>query len=144
MIDEKFRRIGVYGLCIREGNVLLAQVAPAHSAAKPWTLPGGGMEWGESPRETLEREFEEETGLRPRILHPLFVRSHVVDNAAVNRPIHNLQIVFEASASGVPRPEADGSTIDARWVPLGETDALRTVPLVRDALEQWESRDLSS
>ena len=50
MIDEKRRRIGVYGLCVHDDRVLLAQVAPEYSVAKPWTLPGGGMEWGESPR----------------------------------------------------------------------------------------------
>ena len=138
MIDEKSRRIGVYGLSVRDGHVLLAQVAPEYSAAKPWTLPGGGMEWGESARQTLRREFHEETGLTPEIRGPLFVRSRVIDVSVsvVDGPIHNLQIVFAVRADGEPRPEVGGSTVDARWMALNDIDAAPVVPLVRAALER--------
>jgi hypothetical protein len=61
----------------------------------------------------------------------------VVDNEVVNRPIHNLQIVFSTWAEGRPRPETDGSTIDARWVPLTELDTMVVVPLVSASIERW-------
>jgi 8-oxo-dGTP diphosphatase len=137
VIDERSRRIGVYGLCVQHGYVLLAQVAPEYSAVKPWTLPGGGMEWGESPRKTLLREFHEETGLDPDMGKPLFVRSRVVDNEVVGRPIHNLQIVFAVRAEGEPRPEVGGSTVDARWIPLAELDGMVVVPLVSESINRW-------
>ena len=137
MIDDKHRRIGVYGWCIGEWGVLLAQVSPAYSSSMPWTLPGGGMEWGETPRETLVREFKEETGLLPRIDEPLYVRSRVIDVEAVGRPVHNLQIVFAVEAGGEPRPEERGSTVDARWVPVDEVEDLVLVSLVRESLERW-------
>ena len=139
MIDEKDRRIGVYGWCVGERGLLLAQVSPDYSSAMPWTLPGGGMEWGEAPRQTVRREFEEETGLRPSIGDPLFVRSRLIDVEAVDRTVHNLQIVFAAHADGEPRPEQGGSTVDARWVPLDDLDDLLLVPLVRESIERWRA-----
>lgn len=49
-----------------DGSILLQQrdddVWPAGIGR--WTIPGGGREPGESPRETALREFEEETGVR--------------------------------------------------------------------------------
>ncbi len=34
----------------------------------PWQFPGGGMEYGESPEESILREVREETGLSVKIL----------------------------------------------------------------------------
>ncbi len=35
-----------------------------------WELPGGGLDWGETPEECLIREIGEEMGLVPTILDP--------------------------------------------------------------------------
>lgn len=37
-----------------------------------WTLPGGGVEMGESPLEAIVREVKEETGLEAKVLRLLF------------------------------------------------------------------------
>ena len=66
-------RVRVGGLLVREGTLLLA----AHRGLLPggatfWSPPGGGWAFGESLREGLRREFEEETGLAVqagRLLH---------------------------------------------------------------------------
>ncbi|RZK58596.1 MAG: NUDIX hydrolase [Hymenobacter sp.] len=66
-------RVRVGGLLVREGTLLLA----AHrgllaGGATFWSPPGGGWQFGESLREALRREFQEETGLvvqAGRLLH---------------------------------------------------------------------------
>lgn len=66
-------RVRVGGLLVREGTLLLA----AHrgllaGGATFWSPPGGGWVFGESLREALRREFQEETGLAVqagRLLH---------------------------------------------------------------------------
>ena len=66
--------VGVLGIAIGEdGKFLLTQ---RHQPQDPevhlkWQLPGGGMEFGETPEQTLAREMQEEIGVSVRILHSL-------------------------------------------------------------------------
>jgi 8-oxo-dGTP diphosphatase len=130
MMDRRVR-VGVYGIAVDRSHVLLTQLSRRDRDAGKWTLPGGGMEFGETPRETLIREFYEETGLTPEIGGVLDVLSYVP------RPdLHVIQMMFEVEAQGEPRViEVDGSTVDARWVPTTELAALETVLLVDHVTE---------
>lgn len=135
MIDSDRRRIGAYGLAVADGCALLVRVATPPRFAGVWTLPGGGVEWGESPVEALVREMEEETGLTPAVGSPLLVRSEVFElPEETDHPIHGLQLVYRVDVDGEPRDEVDGSTDRARWIPLAEIDVLAVVPLVTHAL----------
>ena len=53
-------RVAAYGVCVRDGRILLARWTGADGPAR-WTLPGGGMEHGEDPYDTVVREVEEPT-----------------------------------------------------------------------------------
>ena len=55
-------RLAAYAVSITDGTVLLARIARGYPGEGRWTLPGGGVEWGEHPDETLVRELHEETG----------------------------------------------------------------------------------
>ena len=84
------------------------------------------MDFGETPHETLVREFHEETGLSPSV-------GDIVDVISfLPRPgLQVIQMVFEVEARGEPQViEVDGSTVDARWVPMAELGTLETVLLV--------------
>lgn len=128
-------RIGVYGVAVHQDHLLLTQLSSRDREAGRWTLPGGGMEFGETPQETLRREFYEETGLVPEIGAVLDVRSHVP------RPeLHVIQMIFEVEAEGVPTViEVDGSTVDAGWFPTEVVPSLATVSLVDHlvAMRRW-------
>jgi ADP-ribose pyrophosphatase YjhB (NUDIX family) len=123
---EQRVRIGVYGAAVDPDRLLLTQLWSNDPDPGKWTLPGGGMEFGETPQETLEREFYEETGLTPRIGGVIDVISYVSRSQ-----IHVVQMIYEVEAEGEPRViEVEGSTVDARWIPTASIGSLPTVPLV--------------
>ncbi|NND84748.1 MAG: NUDIX domain-containing protein, partial [Acidimicrobiia bacterium] len=62
--EPSWRRAAAYVVCVQDDRILLARVnEPSTADHGSWTMPGGGMEWGETPEETAVREFAEETGL---------------------------------------------------------------------------------
>lgn len=58
----EYKHLGVYGLVIKGEEVLLIKKAVGPYKGK-LDLPGGTVNFGERPNETLIREFDEETGL---------------------------------------------------------------------------------
>lgn len=57
-----FPRIGIGVIVLRNGCVLLGERIGAHGAGT-WALPGGHLEFGETPADCARREVLEETGL---------------------------------------------------------------------------------
>jgi ADP-ribose pyrophosphatase YjhB (NUDIX family) len=122
-------RVGAYAVCLRDGAVLLARLT---GDPPRWTLPGGGLDHGEDPRDGAVREVEEETGYRVELRQLLTVESFrwlldrpdgLVDHQAIC-------IIYTAEVvGGELRHEVGGSTDVAAWV------ALEDVPdLVRNGL----------
>lgn len=56
----------VAALIGRNGKVLICQRKPEQRHPLKWEFPGGKVERGETPTEALERELEEELGIRAR------------------------------------------------------------------------------
>lgn len=121
-------RVSAYGLAIQDGQILLTQLADHCYRAGHWTLPGGGMDHGELPEQTLKREFFEETGLVACALDLFHVHAFSEDTRG---PFLGVQIVYRAQATGTPCvQEVGGSTAAVAWVPLEELGSLPRVPVL--------------
>jgi 8-oxo-dGTP diphosphatase len=59
----------VKAVIVSEGKFLILKQEVAGKAI--WDLPGGKVDWGEDPHETLKREVREETNLEIEIQEPL-------------------------------------------------------------------------
>jgi len=135
-VEAQWRRAAAYVVCRDDGDrLLLTRVSNlAQANVGKWTMPGGGMEWGEQPDETAVRELEEETGFRARIGPVLGVYSYWFDarESVRGAPGHVLGIVFEGTElEGELRTEFDeGSTDGAAWYSIGEVRGLPRDPLV--------------
>jgi 8-oxo-dGTP pyrophosphatase MutT (NUDIX family) len=62
MANRKLKRFS--GILVKCGNkFLLCKRSPDQSSPNIWSVPGGGVEYGEKPKETAIREFYEETNI---------------------------------------------------------------------------------
>lgn len=73
-----------------DGRVLLAQRPPGKPMAGLWEFPGGKVENGERPEDTLIRELREELGIvvREPCLAPLTFASHAYPDFHLLMPLY--------------------------------------------------------
>ena len=144
----KRQRVAAYAL-IRRGTdeLLLTRLAP-QVRFQGWTLPGGGVDHGEHPREALRREVLEESGLHAEPGRILDVYSHHYTGPRPDGLVedyHAVGLVFEATllpqSYGVEPHVLDvgGSTDLARWTTLEEARTLALTGSARLALTWLET-----
>jgi ADP-ribose pyrophosphatase YjhB (NUDIX family) len=128
-------RVAAYALCVEDERILLCRLAPSWwGDAGHWTLPGGGLAFGESPEAGAIRELEEETGLSGTIRELVDIRDWsgrwIHPRDGVDEAFHALQVVYRVDITGGElRDEVDGSTDMARWFTREEATALPLVDL---------------
>jgi 8-oxo-dGTP diphosphatase len=132
-------RLGGYALCTDEaGRILLARLSVLEVDVGAWTLPGGGVEFGEHPDRAVLRELEEETGYRGEIASVAGIFSHVYrqSRAAEGRDLHFLGILYHVRiVGGDLRDEVGGTTDAARWIARDELADIRLVEIARFGVE---------
>ncbi|MFI6944374.1 NUDIX hydrolase [Streptomyces sp. NPDC050418] len=140
---HKELRVAAYAVCVRDGQLLLARWV-AGDGSKRWTLPGGGMEHGEDPYDTVIREAEEETGYTVRpvtLLGVDSIRRRYPRKLGTFADFHGLRLVYEGEITGgTLRNETDGSTDMASWHPLDAVPRLPRVGLVDVGIGLWRER----
>lgn len=123
------QRIAVYGV-VRddEDRLLLARAAPMLTLRGRWFLPGGGVDHGEGPEDSLRREIAEESGLTivPGALLDVLSDVRTLPDGT---SLHTVRLIYDVSSwHGTLRPEVDGTTDDVAWFTL---DQARQLPLAR-------------
>lgn len=138
----RLSRVAAYALCTRGDTVLLCRIAQGATASYDgyWTLPGGGIEFGEHPEAAAMRELEEEAGLTGRLVGLLGVgswTSRFTDPAeGVTTDFHAIRVLYRVEITGGElRDEVGGSSDTCRWVHRAELQDLPTVDLVDWALQ---------
>ena len=117
-----------------EGRVLLSRI----SAELPdlqglWSMPGGGLDWGEHPVDAARRELEEETGITADIgdVIGIFSRVYAWTPERPRPSLHMIGLVFRGTnPRGELRHEATGTSDHAAWFTLEEIRDLPHVELV--------------
>lgn len=127
-------RIAAYALIHNEEEILLCRISkelPEWEGS--WTLPGGGLDFGEDPQAAVIREVEEETGL---IVKPNGIAG--IDSLVIQRDheeFHGLRIIYDVTVTGGElRHEASGTTDLCEWHRFDRLSDLKLVELVESGV----------
>src|SRR5690242_7592944 len=140
------QRVAAYAVIVRDERILLSRLAERISRDELWTLPGGGLDHGEDPRDAVVREIREETGLDAVVGEQARVYSaHLPSLWRQGRrwDYQALRIVYDAwVATDAPEPrviEVDGSTVDVDWHSVADvlSGALPVTDIVTEALADY-------
>ncbi|MBT31476.1 MAG: NUDIX hydrolase [Thalassobius sp.] len=86
-------RVRVCGICIENDKVLMVRHQSLGNGFL-WAPPGGGLDFGETLEEGLQREFVEETGMEVEVVRFLFVHEYL------DKPLHGIELFFEVKQIG--------------------------------------------
>lgn len=118
----------VTGVVIKDGKVLLARHTYGGGAGK-LIIPGGYVNFGETPQNALAREYLEETGVTVKPTRIIGIRFNM----------HDWYIAFSAEyVSGQPHSDNDENS-EVLWVDINEALSRDDVPeltkkLIKSAL----------
>ncbi|HEY5819267.1 MAG TPA: (deoxy)nucleoside triphosphate pyrophosphohydrolase [Mesorhizobium sp.] len=98
---KKLLLVAACALVDADGRVLLAQRPEGKQLAGLWEFPGGKVEPGETPEETLVRELKEELDIETKVacLAPLTFASHAYETFNLLMPLYVCRRFW-----GTPRP----------------------------------------
>ncbi|MCJ8520301.1 8-oxo-dGTP diphosphatase [Pseudorhizobium tarimense] len=118
--ERRLLLVAACALVDADGRILLAQRPEGKSLAGLWEFPGGKVEPGETPEETLIRELEEELGITTKVacLAPLTFASHTYESFHLLMPLYICR-----RYEGIPQGQ-EGQAI--KWVRVRD---LRSYPM---------------
>jgi ADP-ribose pyrophosphatase YjhB (NUDIX family) len=124
-VTAPVQRVAAYAVCVdADDRLLLCRLSHVTEVPGMWTLPGGGIDFGEHPAHAARREVFEETGYDARIDDVVALdsaRRTIVDADGAECDYHSVRIVYRAEiVGGSLTHEVGGSTDRAQWFTAAE------------------------
>lgn len=126
-------RLGAYAWCERDGTILLTRVSAKGPGGGLWTLPGGGLRFGEDPAAGVTREVREETGYNVVLGALVGIRSDVLEPGQTisGHRVQTVGIIYRGTiTSGELLDVFEGSTDAAAWISFEELEGLPSTDLL--------------
>jgi len=126
--------IGVGAVVLDADRVLLVRRAREPQKGL-WSIPGGGLELGETLEQGVRREAREETGLDVRVLRSLDTFERILRDDSGRVEYHYVLADYLCEPSGGDLQAGDDAD-QAAWFRRDELEALATTPLVAEAVQR--------
>lgn len=138
MSEQKpFPRIGVSACVWRDGKVLLVERGKEPWKGK-WSLPGGGLEFGETVRAAAARELAEETGVTADLVKLVDIDDAILRDVAGRAIAHYAIICFTGHWRG-GEAEAQDDVTNVQWAEQSALDRLDMTPGTADYIRlAWQ------
>jgi ADP-ribose pyrophosphatase YjhB (NUDIX family) len=130
------RRIAAYAICRNSSDdVLLVRASPRSGTPGAWSLPGGAVDHGENPNDTVVRETAAETGLSVAVADLVDVHADMRSLPSRGVTIHTDRLIYRVTVRGGALIDRVGQPTDlARWVSRDEAATLPLRPFTAAAL----------
>lgn len=133
-------RIGVYGVIIHDGKIALIKKARGGYKGL-YDLPGGGIERGEEPKETLHRELMEEVGVQvtgEKILAAVSTAFKWDVDDKLIQDLHHIGILYTVDIEGDKlKTDADGlDSLGGLWMNIDKIEEKEVSPFTWMALKE--------
>lgn len=128
-------RYGAYGVLLQDSKILLTLKKTGPYAGR-WGLPGGAIEFGETPEQALQRELLEETALAASNFELLSTSTSLCEyiKNGENLLLHHIGIIYKVSTlTLIPDiiPEEEGCWFSQKDIKLQEL-----TPFARNVFEK--------
>lgn len=129
-----------YGVLIVGNRVALVRSSNPRHVPPLWWLPGGGVDFGESPEDTVLREFTEETGYEVTAPRLLGVSSDLRRRTNGDQ-VHTVRVIYTVElVGGDLTHEANGTTDHAAWFDLPDLSGMNVADYARVAIEAAQAK----
>jgi ADP-ribose pyrophosphatase YjhB (NUDIX family) len=130
----KLSRFGVYALLRYKRKTILIKKGRGPYKGR-WDLPGGKVDFGESPLKALVREIMEETGLKLKSAH--LINAIGYKKQTSKETLHHVGIIYKCEAGGIRnlKREPDGKdSYGAEIFSQAKVKKLKLTPLAKKVL----------
>ncbi|MFV0407642.1 MAG: NUDIX hydrolase [Propioniciclava sp.] len=130
------QRLAAYAIVMSERGILATEFSDLTAVAGMWGLPGGGIDPGENPATTVQREVYEEAGQEIDVVQFLDLQSdHWIGTSphGIVEDFHAVRLIYAAHCPGPTMPvvhDVGGTTADSKWVSLPD---IRDVPWIHSS-----------
>jgi ADP-ribose pyrophosphatase YjhB (NUDIX family) len=139
-MSKQHTSVRSYGILIDNDRGALVRSSNPRHVPPLWWLPGGGIDFGEAPEDTLIREFREETGLDVNNPQLIGVKSDVRRRDNGDK-IHTVRIIFSVElAGGELHHEVHGTTDHAAWFDLSDLETMNIADYARAAITSAQGK----
>ena len=130
---KEMKHLGAYGLIVKDGKIALIRKSRGAYTGK-LDVPGGTIEFGERPEETLVREIKEELDADVKNYELFDAESVTVDWVYEGEDVHMLHLgIFYKTTLKSNKLKSDGDGLDslgANWYKIKDLKEEDVSPLV--------------